>query len=383
MLLQTKNNEWGKHMVVGYSRPTKITISQHAVTHNVNEVREATGARMIFLALKANAYGYGLLEMGQAAERAGVDGIGVAILEEALALREAGIAMPILIMGIVDPKYAQVMAENNIMATVSDLAWLEQAQAVMDGRTRLLINVAVDTGMTRIGVRSQEALHELIDYIKGAPDYFVYQAIMTHFAESDSLNNDYFHYQLANWERLTAGIELPPMVHIANSGAAMYHADEIPTDVVRVGTVVYGVEPSRGQVRPANYLEPVLGLESALVYVKQMPAGVGVSYSHTYTTHAGEWIGTVPIGYGDGLSRNLQDFGVIINGQRARIVGQIAMDQLMVSLTEEVPVGTKVTFIGKNGGLENTLEDFSDHAGLAPWVVTTSLQERIKRELVD
>ncbi|WP_373762340.1 alanine racemase C-terminal domain-containing protein, partial [Weissella soli] len=78
-----------------------------------------------------------------------------------------------------------------------------------------------------------------------------------------------------------------------------------------------------------------------------------------------------------------QDFGVIINGQRARIVGQIAMDQLMVSLPEEVPVGTKVTFIGKNGGLENTLEDFSDHAGLAPWVVTTSLQERIKRELVD
>ncbi|MDR3189849.1 MAG: alanine racemase [Lactobacillaceae bacterium] len=370
-------------MVVALTRPTRITISQAAVTHNTQIVRDATHAKMIFLALKANAYGFGLIEMGHAAVNAGVDGIGVAVLDEALALREAGIEVPIMIMGLVPARYAQIMAENNIMATISDLTWLQTAKQHLAGTHPLLINVGVDTGMGRIGVRSREQLIELIDYLAQNQKWFTYQGIMTHFSEADSLDNDYFHYQLANWHALTDGLPMPPMVHMANSGAAMYHADEIPTEVVRVGTVLYGVEPSRGEVLPDDYLKPVLGLESELVFVKQMPANVGISYSHKYYTHEGEWIGTVPIGYGDGISRTLQGFEVLVNGQKAPIVGQIAMDQLMVSLPSEMPVGTKVTFIGKNGALENTLEAFSTHAGLAPWVITTSLQERIKRELID
>ena len=307
----------------------------------------------------------------------------MAVLDEALALRDAGIDVPILVMGIVPPAYAQVMADRQIMTTVSELAWLEDAQTVLTGTEPLLVNLGVDTGMGRIGFRSRADLQEAIDFLQAHPAIFTYQGIMTHFAEADSSNNDYFHYQLDRWHELTDGMEMPPMIHVANSGAAMYHADEIPTDMVRAGTVVYGVEPSLGEVMPDDYLQPVFGLESELVFVKQMPADCGISYGHHYLTHQGEWIGTVPVGYGDGLPRALEGYSVLVNGEPAKIVGQIAMDQLMVSLPHAVPVGTKVTFVGQNGDRYNSLEAMSEFAVIAPWTLTTGLQERLRRELVD
>jgi len=110
---------------------------------------------------------------------------------------------------------------------------------------------------------------------------------------------------------------------------------------------------------------------------------VGISYGHTYYTHEGEWVGTLPIGYADGLPRPIQGFEVLVNGKKAPIIGQIAMDQMMISLPEELPVGTVVTIIGKQGQYENTIEDVAQHVGLAPWVVVTGLQDRLMRVLVD
>ena len=371
-------------MVVAVTRPTRIKISQSAVTHNVAVTRQASGAKFMFLAVKANAYGFGLIPMAQAAIKAGVDGLAVAVLDEALALRQAGITVPILILGITLPQYAKLIADNDLIATVSDLDWLQAAQQNLGGsQSTLQVNLGVDTGMGRIGFRNREALSEAITYLASQPTFFTYQSIMTHFSESDALATDYFQKQLANWHRLTDGLPMPPMVHLANSGAAMYHADEIPTDYIRAGTVVYGIEPSRGEVLPDNYLKPVLTLESELIFVKQMPANIGISYGHTYYTHEGEWVGTVPIGYADGLPRPIQGFEVLVNGQKAPIIGQIAMDQLMISLPEKLPAGTVVTIIGKQGQYENTLEDVAQHVGLAPWVVATGLQDRLMRVLVD
>ncbi|WP_258088495.1 alanine racemase [Weissella fangxianensis] len=371
-------------MVVAATRPTRIKISQVAVTHNVAVTRQASGAKFMFLAVKANAYGFGLIPMAQAAVKAGVDGLAVAVLDEALALRQAGITVPILILGITLPQYAKLIADNNLIATVSDLAWLQLAQENLDEhQATLQVNLGVDTGMGRIGFRSRETLSEAITYLQSHASFFKYQSIMTHFSESDSLATDYFQKQLANWHRLTDDLPMPPMVHLANSGAAMYHADELPTDYIRAGTVVYGIEPSRGEVLPDNYLKPVLTLETELVFVKKMPADVGISYGHTYYTYEGEWVGTLPIGYADGLPRPIQGFEVLVNGKKAPIIGQIAMDQMMISLPEELPVGTVVTIIGKQGQYENTIEDVAQHVGLAPWVVATGLQDRLMRVLVD
>ncbi|WP_275936582.1 alanine racemase C-terminal domain-containing protein, partial [Fructobacillus ficulneus] len=158
---------------------------------------------------------------------------------------------------------------------------------------------------------------------------------------------------------------------------------KVPTEVIRAGTSVYGVEPSAGVLRPDDYLAPVLTLESEVVMIKQLPAGAAVSYGATYHTTKDQWIATLPIGYGDGLPRELKGYEVIVNGKKAPIVGQLAMDQLMIAVDEPVPVGTTVTFVGQNGDQENTIWQFSEYAGIDPWEATIRFQDRLARYLVD
>jgi alanine racemase len=370
-------------MVEAITRPTRLLISQQAVSHNIAAVRKMSGAKTVFQAVKANAYGFGLIPFSQAAIAAGVDGLAVAVLDEALALRDAGITVPILILGIVLPQYAGLIADNDIIATVSSVDWLAAAQPVLTESKPLKVSLAVDTGMGRIGFRERGELEAAITALHADPADFIYHGLMTHFSEGDSLKVDYFHKQLTKWHEMTQGLEMPPMVHLANSGATMYHGDEVPMDVVRIGTVTYGIEPSLGEVIPDDYLKPVMTLESELIFVKQMHEGDGISYGHIYYAGEGEWIGTVPVGYGDGLTRDLTGYKVLVNGVEAPIVGKLAMDQLMVSLPGPLPVGTKVTFLGRNGDREKTLDDMAAHTGMAPWEITTALQDRLHRLVVD
>ncbi|MHA7611316.1 alanine racemase [Weissella viridescens] len=369
-------------MVVAITRPTRVIVSKSAVKHNLDATRDASHAKFMWLAVKSNAYGFGIIPMSQAAVEAGVDGLAVAILDEALAIRQAGITVPILVLGITPPGYAKLAAEYDVILTVADQNWLTQAHDELAGvENPLQINIAVDTGMNRIGFTDREQLADALDYARNQVGIFDDLGIMTHFAESDSPKVDYFHKQVDRWHELTDGLELPRMVHLANSAAALYHADEIPTDVIRAGTIAYGIEPSQGELRDASYVEPVLTLETELNFVKQCHEGDGVSYGHTYYTSEGEWIGTIPLGYGDGLSRKIQGFDVIIEGERCPLIGKPAMDQMMVALSHAFPVGTKVTVIGKNHGQENTLEDVGAHVGVTPWEVSIHLQERLTRVL--
>lgn len=368
-------------MVVAVTRPTRIIVSKSAVKHNLDETRKAANADFMWLAVKSNAYGFGLIPMSQAAVEAGVDGLAVAILDEALAIRQAGITIPILVLGITPAEYAPLAAEYDVMLTVANQTWLDQATTTLAKSDKALqINFGVDTGMNRIGFTDREALANALAFADNQKVFDVV-GIMTHFAESDSSHVDYFHGQIARWHELTDGLPLPRMVHLANSAAALYHADEIPTEVIRAGTIAYGIEPSQGELRDRSYVEPVLTLETELNFVKQCHEGDGVSYGHTYYTSENEWIGTIPLGYGDGLSRKVQGFEVIIEGERCPLIGKPAMDQMMVALPHEFPVGTKVTVIGKNNGLENTLEDIGAHVGITPWEVGIHLQERITRVL--
>ncbi|HEY4399440.1 MAG TPA: alanine racemase [Lactobacillaceae bacterium] len=369
--------------VEAITRATRIEISQAAVAHNIATVAKVSGAEKIFLAVKSNAYGFGLVPMSQAAVAGGVYGLAVAVLDEALALRHERITRPIMILGISPAQYAEIMAVQHIIATVVSYDWLVEAEQNLSGEQRLHVSLGVDTGMGRIGFRDRAELARAIDFVLAHADKFDYVGLFTHFADSDSADRTYFDLQMKRWEYLTAGLPEPEFYHVANSGAAMYHADEVPHDVIRVGTVIYGIEPSRGELADGKNLQPVMSLRSELSFVKELPAGEGISYSHKYFTTTDEWIGTIPIGYGDGWLRKMTNFNVIIDGQYAPIVGQVAMDQLMIRLPHEYPVGTTVTFIGRDGNLENTLEDVAQHAGLAPWEITTGLQDRLHRVLVD
>ena len=174
-------------MVVAVTRPTRLNISQAAVTHNVQQVRESAQASFVFLAVKANAYGFGLVPMSQAALAGGVDGLAVAVLDEGLALRQAGITAPILVLGITLPQYAKLLADNQVMATVGSLAWLETAAAALRPYgPRLQVHLSVDTGMERIGFHSRATLVTSLAYLKAHAYIFDSHNIMTHFSRSHS-----------------------------------------------------------------------------------------------------------------------------------------------------------------------------------------------------
>ncbi|WP_040535286.1 alanine racemase [Schleiferilactobacillus shenzhenensis] len=371
-------------MVVARHRPTRLLISQKAITHNIAVVQKAAQARFIFAAVKDNAYGFGLLPVSQAALHGGAQGLAVAVVDDGLALREAGITAPILIMSLISATDARLCAEQHFIVTVASLSWLQEAAAYLaDTPAPLLVSLAVDTGMARIGTRDRAELAASIQYLQERPAQFTYQGLMTHFADSDIVATDYFHRQVARWHTLTDGLPEPPMVHVANSGAAIYHAAEVPTDVVRIGTALYGLEPSEGTVRPDDYLAQIERLESELIMVKKVPAGEGVSYGHTYMTDTDQWIGTVPIGYGDGLNIKLRGFSVLINGQPCPIVGKLTMDAMMVRLPGPLPVHTPVTILGQDGDRRITLADMAKFTGIAAWDLSIQFSDRLPRLLTD
>ncbi|QBO37050.1 alanine racemase [Periweissella cryptocerci] len=371
-------------MVVASLRPSRIEISQAAFNQNIRTTMQTSHAKHMFLAVKANGYGHGILEIAHAAVNAGVYGLAVAVADEAVVLRQNGITIPIMVLGYTEPQYAEILAQHDIIASVVSADWLTDALDFLTGNHALQVSISLDTGMNRIGMRTKNELHRAIDMIKAHPNMYEWLGLMTHFATADSTDEAYFEKQLARWHDLTDDLaELPPMVHVANSGAAMYHADEVPTDFIRVGTVAYGWEPSGKELATGEGLAPILSIKSALSFVKQLDGDEGISYGRTYETDCQQWIGTIPLGYGDGIDRNMQGFEILVGNEKAKIVGQIAMDQLMVRLPHEMPVGTEVTLVGSNGQQSIDIWDVTKYVGSQPWEFTNRLTERLPRFLVD
>lgn len=371
-------------MVEAIHRPTRLEFSKSALAFNTDYVKRVSGAKTLWLAVKSNAYGHGLLLVSKIAKDCGIDGLAVAVIDEGIAIRQAGINDFILILGPTPVEDAALAAEYGFLTTVASLDWLKQADKIL-GDNKLSVNLAVDTGMNRIGARSKNVLKAEIDFLKQHPHHFSYDGIYTHFASSDNPDDTYFRKQKEHWYALTDGLPMPKYVHVMNSGAAMYHADELPAcnSIARVGTVVYGVEPSEGVLGSIDALKAVFQLKSALTFVKKIPAGEGISYGSKFVTSKDTWIGTIPIGYGDGWLAEYQDFSLLIDGQRCRQVGQVAMDQMMVVLPHDYPIGTEVTLIGKDGQYENTLYDLHKHSGVPPWKITVAFSDRLKRLVVD
>ncbi len=371
-------------MVEAIHRSTRLEFSKSAFSYNIKYIKKISGAKKLWLAVKSNAYGHGLLNVSKIAKECGVDGLAVAVLDEALAIRKLGINDLILILGPINSKYAKIAADQHILTTVPSIQWLKKANRIL-GNSKLLVNLAVDTGMNRIGVRNKKDLELEIDFMIKHSNHFSFKGIFTHFASSDSPEKNYFKKQKKRWYQLIKGVKMPKYVHVMNSGAAMYHAKELPNcnNIARVGTVAYGVEPSEGVLGPTDKLRPVFSLKSNLSFIKRIPAGEGISYGSKFVTKRPSWIGTIPIGYGDGWLPPYQNYQLLINGHRYQQVGQIAMDQMMILLDRKYPVGTPVILIGKSGNKENTLYDLHKHSGIPPWKITVALTSRIRRIVVD
>lgn len=370
-------------MAVGWHRPTKLVIDTQAIKENVyNEVKRMPQGTELFAVVKANGYGHGAVQTAKAAIQGGATGFCVAILDEAIELREAGITEPILILSVVDVSYIDLLLKYDLSVTVATQEWLEQAIAQMkyiERQTPLKIHIKVDTGMGRIGFTTPMAVKQIVELVQSTKSLF-WEGLFTHFATADEKETNYFEKQAQRFKEVLAVLfELPKYVHVSNSATALWHPDNVG-NMIRFGIAMYGLNPS-GQVLPEVYpLKPALSLVSELIQVKELSAGEGIGYGNTYTTAKNEWIGTVPIGYADGWLRHLQGFSVLVNGKKCEIIGRICMDQCMIRLPEQMTTGTRVTLIGHDHGENITMQMVAEQLETIHYEVACTFSERMPRE---
>lgn len=366
-------------------RPTRIRVDLDALSHNLRVLRGAAGVPVMGV-VKANAYGHGLVPVALHLQAQGVDQLGVAFLEEGVALRRAGIRLPILVMGgIFGPQATQLIAQD-LEITVSSLDKLRQVEAAAESLgKKATIHLKIDTGMERIGVHSYHAGPFIEAAV--ASRWCTVKGVYSHLACSDEPDSPMTARQLerfleacAHFERIGAPM---PVRHLANSGGVLdFPATHL--DLVRPGIALYGVLPDTGS-RTALDLRPVMSLVSQVVYFKVVTAGNPVSYGATWAPDADTRVITVPMGYGDGFPRALSSRGeVLVRGQRRPIVGRICMDQFMVDLG---PQGTaynedEVVLIGTQGGETIRCEDVALAAGTIPYEILVGLNTRIPRQYV-
>ena len=364
-------------------RPTRIRVDLQAIGHNFRALQAHAGVPVMGI-VKANAYGHGLVPVALHLQAQGIGQLGVALVEEGLALRRAGVTVPILVMGgIHAPQVSQFLA-CDLEVTVSSIAKLRQVEAAAEATGRkAVVHLKIDTGMERIGVHSENA-GAFIDAAVSSR-WCTVKGIYSHLACSDDPASPMTHEQLqrfmhacGHFDRIGAPM---PVRHLANSGGVL-HFPETCLDMVRPGIALYGVMPDPAS-RPTVYLWPALSLVSKVVYFKVVKAGRTVSYGATWTASEDTRVITVPIGYGDGYPRSLSSRGeVLVCGERHPIVGRVCMDQFMVDLG---PAGSaynedEVVLIGRQGGEAITCEAVASTAGTISYEILTGLNARIPRE---
>lgn len=366
-------------MVEGWHRASRLVVDAAAIRQNVKkEIERLDPQSELFAVIKADAYGHGLIPVARYTEQAGATGFCVAILDEALTLREAGFAEPILVLGITNVKWAALAAEKNVSLTVGDVEWLTKAAPQLTAEHPLKVHLALDTGMGRIGFQESDGLNQAAELLINDPR-FVFEGVFTHFATADEKDPTYFNLQVDRFHKLVDTLpEKPRYVHVSNTATSLWPA-ACNGNLIRFGVGIYGMNPSGTVLEPPYDLQPAMTLESQLSFSKLLKKGRSVSYGATYTAEQDEWIGTVPIGYADGYPRCLQGFHVLVDGHFCEIVGRVCMDQLMIRLPHEYPAGTSVILAGKSQGKSISMTDIADYAGTINYEITCGFTERIPR----
>ncbi|HHW43639.1 alanine racemase [Desulfofundulus thermobenzoicus] len=365
-------------------RPVWARVNLTAVAHNVRVIRGLLKPQTKFCAVvKADAYGHGALPVARVALENGAGYLAVAILDEALALRRAGITAPILILGYTPPEQAPLLVEHGITQTVFSLddARAISAAAVAAGK-KARVHLKIDTGMGRIGVPPAEA-PDFAAAVAVLPGLHV-EGAFTHMASADERDKSYTRWQFARFMEAMAGIEARgvtiPIKHVANSATTL-ELPEMHLDMVRPGIILYGLWPSP-EVRRVVDLKPAMELKARVAQVKEVPAGTSISYGRKFTTAAPSVIATLPIGYADGWSRLLSNkASVLIHGRRAPVVGRVCMDQCMVDVTgiPGVRAGDEAVLFGTQKGRFLPVEEVAAHMGTINYEVVCLISKRVPR----
>ena len=365
-------------------RPTQAIIDLAAVRHNVRAIRASLPpATRLIAVVKANAYGHGAIPVSRAALGAGADWLAVAIPEEGIELRAAGIRAPILVLGLTLPEQASLFAEYDLTATVASIEGLEVFHNI--GRTKKLpirVMLKIDTGMGRIGIMPKN----VVEFARQAQSLsgLTVQGLFTHFATADEPDTTFTMTQLTNLKQALsalhdAGIEMP-VISAANSAAT----DSYPVayfNAVRPGIILYGLPPDPAMPLHLK-LKPVMSLVTRIVFIKHVPAGTPVNYGCTYLTPKPTWLATLPVGYADGYSRHLSNKAeVLVHGIRRRVVGRICMDQTVIDLGPDCDavVGDEVLLCGQQGREEISLTELANLAGTINYELACGISPRVPR----
>jgi len=377
-------------MDIAHLRPTRAEINLDNLEHNLREIRRAAARKaQICAVVKADGYGHGALEVARTALSCGASYLAVALLDEALQLRQAGIKAPILILGFTPDEQFDKIVEYDITQTVYNIESARKLslEAKKQGK-KAKIHIKLDTGMSRIGFQAEPSGLDDIKKLFSMENIEV-EGMFTHFSKADEKDKTFTQEQFKKFmetaESLAKGGFRIPIKHAANSAAIM----ELPhthLDMVRPGIIMYGLYPSDEVDRSRIDLKPVMSLKTRVSHVKALEVGRAVSYGGTFITRRPSVIATLPVGYADGYSRLLSSkASVLIGGRRAPVVGRVCMDQCMVDVTDlegTLEPGEDVLLFGGTGGSAVSTDEIAKIIGTINYEVVCGISKRVPRVYV-
>jgi len=383
-LLPRQSAGWQQVRLQHPGRPTWVEIDLGAIAQNVRHIADQVGPKVGVLAvLKADAYGHGAVRVARTALNNGATWLGVACLGEALVLREAGIAAPILSLGYTPPWQARQAVLHDVTCTLyaEELATtLSRAAVDLGGVARA--HIKVDTGMGRLGLLPGEVL-PFVRRVQNLPGLCI-DGIFTHLASADDADLTYTYRQLTIFREVLDALAsedlLPARIHAANS-AAILRLPQSHYSMVRLGIAMYGLDPSP-HCRCPHGMRPALTFKCQVAQVKELPTGSSVGYGCAYRTTRPSRIAVIPVGYADGFRRAPRHWGeVLVRGCRAPIVGHVCMDQTMIDVTDipGVRMGDEVVLIGRQGEQQITVEDVAERLGTINYEVVSEILARVPR----
>lgn len=369
------------------SRWVEARVDLSAIRHNVGVIREQVAPAAVWAVVKADGYGHGAVPVARAVMSGGAEGLCVALAQEGVELRDAGIDAPILLLSEQPTSQLDSVVANRLVPTVYSIG---AVRAVADaarraGMSGYPVQVKVDTGMHRVGV-SPDGAATLVAAVEASAPALRLAGVFTHLAVTDELENPFTAEQIARFDAVVGSLgNRPPVVHAANSGGALGHP-ATRYDLVRPGITIYGIEPGPSLRGHCAGLRPALSLVSRVSFVKRVRAGERISYGLTHTFSRDTTVATVPIGYADGVPRRLGNSHglVLLDGKRRAIAGMVTMDQLMLDCGDDpVQIGDEVVLLGAQGDERVRAEDWAEQLGTIGYEIVCGISKRVRRVYLD
>jgi alanine racemase len=359
-----------------------IEIDKGAIAHNIRALQALLKPGTDLLAVvKANAYGHGAITVATLAEQLSVRHFGVATVPEGIELRQAGIRASIVVMGAVQTRsQIEAIAQWNLEPTLCNLAQAKIFSQVLTDS--LAVHLKLDTGMSRLGHPWEQGI-EFIEQVRALPHLHI-ASLYSHLATADDPDPSFMKEQQARFDTIIgqlrlAGIPIPAL-HLANSAGTLF-SPALHYDRVRVGLALYGLYPGP-QFESVIELKPVMQVRARIAQIKDLPAGVGISYGHRYVTSKPSRVAIVSIGYADGVPRSLfNQMQVLVQGQAVPQLGVITMDQIAINITNiaDAAVGDVVTLLGQDGDRRILAEDWAETLGTISYEIVCGFQPRLPR----